>query len=358
MWKRFILETMRGRPGPASALLRLFLRALSLAYGGGVRVRNAAFNAGWLPARPAQAPVISVGNLTAGGTGKTPAVEYVSERLAARGRKPAVVCRGYGADAGGGWADEQAMLRERWHVVADRDRGAAARRALAEGADCIVLDDGFQHRRLQRDLDILLLDALDPFGGGRLLPAGFLREPPASARRADAVVLTRADLAGADALDRLAADAARLCPGAPVFRARHAPATLAGDLAGPAETLAGTPAFLFSGVGNPDGFRGTAESLGVRVLGEQRFPDHHAYAPADLKDVARRAEKTGAKLLLTTSKDWVKVRTFPRGAVPLSALEVRFELIDGTEEMDRLLDAALERGDRRRESGPGAVPDR
>ncbi|MHC5035885.1 MAG: tetraacyldisaccharide 4'-kinase [Planctomycetota bacterium] len=339
--RSLILKALRGQKGPGYTLLRGLLRVLSLPFGMSVRIRNAAYSGGWLRARHPGAPVISVGNLTAGGTGKTPAVEYLFWLLKGMGRRPAVLTRGYGAKTAEGMSDETAAMDADVPVVVSADRLQGAQRALKEGADCLLLDDGFQHRRLARDMDILLLDALDPWGGGRLLPAGFLREPVSAARRADVIILARSDLVDRGRREAVEGRLHRAGARAEVLHARHAPVGLAGDLSGPPETLKGMPAHLFSGVGNPEGFKGTALSLGVEVLGETRFPDHHPYAPADIKDLAGQAAKEGAKILLTTTKDWVKVRNYPRGALPLSVLRIRFEIASGEDRLKAMLAKAL-----------------
>jgi tetraacyldisaccharide 4'-kinase len=341
------VEAMRGRPGAAACALRVLLRAASGLYGAGVALRGAAWAAGLLRAREAARPVISVGNLTAGGTGKTPAVEYLAAALERMGRKPAVLCRGYGAKTPSGRSDEVEAIAGGVPVFADPDRDAAARRAAGAGADCLLLDDGFQHRALARDLDVLLVDALDPWGGGRLLPAGFLREPIRAARRAHAVILTRADAAGKNALDAAEARLRKAGAGAPVFHARHAPESLMGDVEGPAALLGGRRVFLLSGVGNPRGFRETARALGAETAGEAAFPDHHAYVERDLRDVGEEARSAGAEWVLTTTKDWVKVQHLPRPGLPVTALRIRFELLDRGEEFLALVRLALSRGDAR-----------
>jgi tetraacyldisaccharide 4'-kinase len=319
-----------------------------------VAARNAAYAAGILRSSELPGPVVSVGNLTAGGTGKTPAVEYVAGVLASWGRKPAILCRGYGAKAPDGRADEQAALRCAAPAFADPDRRAGARRAVAAGADCLVLDDGFQHRAVARDLDVLLVDALDPWGGGRLLPAGLLREPVRSARRAGAVVLTRADLAGGEALREAEARLRTAGAAAPVFRARHAPAGLEGDVEGPPEAVRGRRVFLLSGLGNPRGFRETVRSLGADAVGEAPFPDHHPYVEEDLRRVGEAARAAGADLVLTTTKDWVKVGPLPRPGLPVAALRVRFALLENEDRFLALVREALSRGDARG-AGKGAT---
>jgi len=341
--RHFILDTIRGRKGILPALTRGILRGLSVGYGAAVRVRNAAFDAGLLPARRLPGPVISVGNLTAGGTGKTPAVEYLARLLESMGRKPAVLARGYGAKTPEGPSDEVASMAPETRVYASPDRFASGMLALSEGADVLVLDDGFQHRKLARDLDLLLVDALDPWGGGRLLPAGFLREPASSARRAGAVMITRADLVPPERREALRRSLERLGADGPCFEACHAPYALEGDLAGPPSTLKGMPAVLFSGLGNPEGFRGTARALGVDIRADFPFPDHHAYTERDMRALVEETDKLGAKLLLTTAKDWVKVKDLPRGATALSALRVRLELLDGEDRLETLIAQSFDR---------------
>ncbi|MFN2599067.1 MAG: tetraacyldisaccharide 4'-kinase, partial [Pyrinomonadaceae bacterium] len=221
-----------------SSLSRLALAPLRVAYGAAVRARLELYRSGALRVERVGAPVLSVGNLTAGGTGKTPLVEWVAREVATReGRRVCVLTRGYAredarrrvvvsdgvrvlADARAA-GDEPLLLAERLiahgaAVVCDADRGAAARFALENlGSEVFVLDDGFQHLRLARDLNVATVDATDPWGGGRLLPAGLLREPVAQLARADCVVVTRAELA--EDLDALRARVSHLARGRPVF---------------------------------------------------------------------------------------------------------------------------------------------
>src|SRR5262249_14997671 len=187
----------RGARGEVIAhVLRELLRPLGAAYGACAAWRNAAFDRGARAVQRLPVTVVSVGNLTVGGTGKTPAVVWLCALAAARGRRPGVLARGYGRAPGARLNDEGEMLaRALPGLLQDQApaRAAAGRRLLALGADFVVLDDGFQHRRLHRDVDLVCLDARLPFGNGRCLPAGELRERPDGLRRADAVILTRAD---------------------------------------------------------------------------------------------------------------------------------------------------------------------
>ncbi|MCA1685652.1 MAG: tetraacyldisaccharide 4'-kinase, partial [Planctomycetia bacterium] len=199
------LRIVRGRTaGPLAGAARVGLRLASFGASLGVLLRNLGYDRGRLAVARAAVPVVSVGNLTLGGTGKTPMVEWVARWYRRRGVRVAILSRGYRRDGSGGVNDEAMVLEENLPDVPhlqDPDRVKIAGVAVEElGSELLVLDDGFQHRRLARDLDLVLLDALEPFGLGRLFPRGLLREPVRSLRRADLVVLTRADLVTADAL--------------------------------------------------------------------------------------------------------------------------------------------------------------
>jgi len=328
------------RPRPDQRLARRgghveALWPLAWAFGGVARLRAALYERGWLPSARLEAPVISVGNLSAGGTGKTPMVAWVAGRLAAMGLRPGVAARGYGSRAGT-LSDEGRMQAEELPGVAreeDADRIEAGRRLLARGCDVVVLDDGFQHRRLARDLDLVLVDALRPWGlaappgGGpavrACLPRGLLREPPGAVARADALIVTRSDQVPSAELDALIEELGRLAPGRPVALARHRPRALldgAGREAAP-ESLRGAEVDLVSGIGNPEAFELLVRALGAKVCGQLVFPDHHEYVAADVEGMA-----TPGRMLLTTSKDAVKLRAL---AVPVHTLAVELELVSG-----------------------------
>ncbi len=342
MFETAFLNLVAGRTrGPLAAALRLGLLGASLPYGAAVRLRNRAFDLGLKPVHDAGAPVISVGNLTCGGTGKTPIVADLCLRLRAAGRRPASLSRGYRTPPGEAANDEMLLLDALMPgvpQVQNPDRVAGARIAIQDrGADCLVLDDGFQHRRLGRDLDIVLVDATAPFGPGtlhrlsrrgRLLPAGLLRESrSALERRAGLILLTRCDAIADD--DRAAVQSALAdrAPGVPVVSVAFAPTALI-DAAGtvrPLHGVRGAKVAAFCGIGNPAGFRTTLERLGAEVVLFERRPDHHAHTPADLLGVARRGAAAGATLLLCTEKDLVKLRTkaFARFEPPLPTHAVR-----------------------------------
>jgi len=302
-------------------------------YGLAVSARNLAYDRGWSQVTRAAVPVIAVGNITVGGTGKTPMVEWVARWFRRRGVRVAILSRGYGQTEG--MNDEGRVLDENLPDVPhlqDPDRVRLAQIAVEElEAEVLVLDDGFQHRRLARDLDIVLLDALDPFGLGRLLPRGLLREPAQSLRRAGVVVLSRADLVSESDRRAIRTEAERCAGPLRWVEARHAAIDLADDQgrSWPLAKLAGKEVAAFCGIGNPEGFRRTLETLGVTLKGFRVFPDHHSYTAADVADLSGWVQGLGAELVLTTQKDSVKLRAETLGNAPLRAVRIGLEITEG-----------------------------
>lgn len=305
---------MSGHAGVWAAPVRGLLRLGEVVYAIGVTARNRRYDRRGPDAR-LDVPVISVGNLTVGGTGKTPLVIELVRRLGAMGKSPAVVARGYGSEVGEA-GDEERLIRRHCPgaaYVADADRIAGAARAVADfGADVIVLDDGFQHRRLGRSLDIVLIDATCPFGYEHLLPRGLLREPMASLRRAGLVVITRCDQTSSVHLRQIEHKLSRLAGDAPVIKCRHIPIGLeevqGKDVPTP---VAGQRAVLFAAIGNPTSFVHTCTSLGVEVVGHRWWPDHHRYTPHDVNTLTKVGRFPPHDILLTTEKDAVKLARLP-----------------------------------------------
>jgi tetraacyldisaccharide 4'-kinase len=330
--------------GPTATAARACLAALAAPYAAAVAARNAAYEAGLLPARRAPVPVVSIGNLTLGGTGKTPLVAWAARQLMEAGRRPAIVSRGYGAAAGrvSDEAAELALVVPGVPHVADRDRVAGALSAAAAGADCVVLDDGFQHRRLARDLDVVAVDATDPFGCGRLFPRGLLREPLGGLARAHAVVLTRADAVDAatrrDIHAALRAACRRRQPGV-WAEAEHRPVMLRRWTADALhlDALRGRRVAAFAGIGNPAAFRATLATLGADLVDFHALADHHDYAATELATLAARARAARADLLVTTLKDLVKIRRDDLDAVPLAALEISIRMTSGADDLAALI---------------------
>lgn len=315
----------------------------SLAFGVGVRVRNLLYHRGLFRTEFPPVPVISVGNISVGGTGKTPISRWLLERLRARGRHPALVSRGYGED--------EILLHRRWNpelpVVTASRRIEGVREAVAQGADVCVLDDGFQHRALGRDLDLVLLSVEDPLPV-RLLPRGPYREPLRSLRRAGLVLVTfhGRDREG-EALDVIRRVARRRgCPRSMPFP----------FVAGPWQDLAGHPApqptgrpLLVSSVARPEAVAAMARRAGLTPSGALAFPDHHRYRPADLAEIRKAA---GSGSVVTTEKDAVKLAPYSGELPPTSVLTLVPGPDRGVERIvEAALDEALRRGDARRRDG-------
>ncbi|HZT82310.1 MAG TPA: tetraacyldisaccharide 4'-kinase [Gemmataceae bacterium] len=332
--------------GPWPALVRGGLRLASVPYGLGVRLRNGLYDRGWRRVERAPVPVVSVGNLTLGGTGKTPCVEYVARFYRERGLRAAILSRGYGAGAGRN--DEALVLEENLPDVPHlqgADRAALARAAAEElESEVLVLDDGFQHRRLARDLDVVLVDATNPWGHGRLFPRGLLREPRAALRRAGVVVLTRCDQASAEARGRVREEAARLAPEAPVAEAVHRPVGLVDSDRGvsPVSALTAGPVAAFCGIGNPEAFRRSLAALGADVVAFRAFPDHHPYGRADVEALRgwARGQATDC-VVVTTQKDLVKLRLPDLAGRRLWALRVALHVEANREALHHKLEEVV-----------------
>lgn len=307
-------------PGPARLVLRAALVPPACVYGGLAALRVRAYQAGVVQARRLPRPVISVGNLEVGGTGKTPFVRLLAERLLGRGLRPLVLARGYGARSDGPDLDEEGRSLARdlpgVTVIQHRNRAAAGLAALQRDPELgvVVLDDGAQHLRVHRDLEILLVDAAAPFGCGWPLPAGPLREMPGALRRAHLVVMTRSAGTPPEVLQRSRELVARASRGRPLVEAGHVPARLLPS--GRPEDLEGRRVMLVSGIARPESFRSTAEALGARVVAERVFPDHFAYSEAHRSAVEAEAAAAGAELLVATGKDEPKLRPLLRAGGP------------------------------------------
>ncbi len=361
------------RPGLAGALLVPPLALAAAAFRAVASLRGALYDLGVLGAARAGAPVISIGNLAVGGAGKTPAAIAVAKRLLALGRRPAVLSRGWGAsrrdarivsdgarvllgaEDGG---DEPFLVARRLPGVAvlcGPRRAELARSAVASfGADALVLDDGFQHRALARDLDVVVLDAASPFGNGRMLPAGPLREPRGALRRAGLVWLSRVDQADPGALAALRA-LAREATGRDPVESRHEPVdVMDGALARSfgAGALRGRRVLLLAGIARPAGFRRTVAAMGADVVAERAFPDHHRFAPGEVEDAFRSAVAARCDLVVTTEKDAVRLAPAAASDERLRVVRIEAEVVRGSEVLDAALDAAL--GSRGTASGADA----
>ena len=359
--EQYARRVMSGDDRSARAtLLRAALSAAEPAYASAAAVRNWLFDSGVRRTHRLPRPAVSVGNITTGGTGKTPAVRWLARRLREEGRRVAVLARGYGSAAGAA-GDEQVMLEQSLNppgeanpvvVVANPDRRAGAAEAMRRrpGTDVFLLDDGFQHRRVARDFDLVLVSAASPFGYGHVLPRGMLREPLRGLGRAGAFLVTHADQADKAALSSIVATLRRHNAASPVYYATHAHAALltpaapaSGPPDRPVDDLRRVAWFAFCGIGDPQTFLRQLEAAGGRCAGHRWFGDHHRYTEQDLASVRRDAAAGGADVLVTTEKDWAKIAalsasraTDTPGVLPIWRVELELHFRGDDER--RLLD--------------------
>ena len=323
--------------GLRSRVMRAALMPLELVYRGVVGVRGTLYDAGLIRVENFSVPVLSVGNLTVGGTGKTPVAAWAAQRLAERGAKPGIVLRGYGGD--------ETLVHERLNpgmpVIIATDRSRGIREAIAQGVDVVVLDDAYQHRRASRDADVLLIDADSWSGAARLLPAGPWREPLSSARRANLIIVTR-KIATPTAIDGVRSAISFAAPGVPIAVAQLAPHELRSTSTGqtlPLHVLRGSDLMAIAAVARPESFFRQLTELGA-VVRPHSFPDHHSFTPREASYLA--AQSDNSDFVVCTLKDAVKLETiWPAEAGSLWYVSQRLKIEDGQPHIDRLLDNLL-----------------
>ena len=340
--------------GLAAAVLRILLLILSLIYCSVIRLRNFLYARGAFKTYRSDVPVISVGNITAGGTGKTPLVIWVCRLLEERGISTAILTRGYKSaqrskDPVPGCGDEPAVLAEscpKAKVIVNPDRVAGANQAVSEfAAQALVMDDGFQHRRLHRDLDIVTIDATEPFGFGSILPAGLLREPVSSLKRAGAAVITRSDQVSDEQLARLESKLNLTNPKMAIAKTTHT-ALYAKSADGKEidlDQLACKKIFAFCGIGNPQAFFQTIKQNNAILVGSKIYDDHYRYSDGDIAYIREQARKAGAEMILTTQKDFNKISHYTpkNGDITLAYLAVELKFTAGEDKIRQLIEAAL-----------------
>ena len=294
-------------------------------------------------------PVISVGNITVGGTGKTPFVAFVVADLIARKRRPVILSRGYCA-GDDGMNDEAKVLARLFPGVIHlqrKDRVVSARHAAdARLGDVLVMDDGFQYQALARRLNVCCIDATNPFGYGKVLPAGLLREPLGGLYRARPVVITRAELSSPAAIEEIQAEVRKHNPYAKFvvteMKAAAFRDVVKGGTCAPS-SLDGHQVLLASGIGNPESFVRDVRRLGARVRAHVEKGDHHDWTQAEATDLAKQAKELGVQSVVTTAKDAVKFAAlaWPADAPPLGALDIEIAVTAGADVWKALLDEAL-----------------
>jgi tetraacyldisaccharide 4'-kinase len=333
---------------PLWVALRLPLIPFSLPYGAAAALRRTAYRRGWLRAITLPVPAISIGNLTVGGTGKTPMVRWVAERILAAGRRPLVFSSGFGARADGSTLDEEGASLKRALPGVPIRQGRDAPRLLLEACssperpDAIVLDDGFQKLAIRRDLDLVMLDATRPFGTGLAVPAGPLREWPAALAAAGVIVLSRVDLAGPDRGLALKRRVEARVPGVPVLRQRHDATRLVRSGA-PAADLRGLGVHLISAIAHPRAFEETVRRTGARVLGHDAFMDHAPLPGRVVERALARARDEGADLLLASAKDAPKLEAWRDCSPRVDALDITVVFEDDPAPLVDRLEALLGR---------------
>jgi tetraacyldisaccharide 4'-kinase len=320
-----------------SRRLRL-LWPLSVLYSSGARAKAWCYERGIFRKRKLPGTVIGVGNLTVGGTGKTPMVLAIAERLAEEGKHAAILTRGYRGIADGGahgvpLSDEVALLRERLagkvQLGVGADRYTSGMVLARHGIDWFVLDDGFQHLKLSRDADVVLVDATDPFGGGMVLPAGRLREPLSALGRADIVVITRSVQAPSPAIEAII----RRHTSNSIFYATTRLESVLRlprlEVALPQQAWQKARFMAFCGIGNPSAFFEDLRNWGFHVAQQRSFADHHEYTAREAMELELSASNSGADALLCTEKDVWNLRNAQFTALPVYCCRISFDLPEG-----------------------------
>ena len=319
-----------------------------------VKIRAWLYDNAFLPQFPLGCQVISVGNVTAGGTGKTPVVEILARTLTEEGRKVAILSRGYrskkksvtetlprvvsdghrvllDSEMGG---DEPYMLARTLPgvvVLVDKDRVKSGRYAIKKfGCNVLVLDDGFQYRRLKHTHEIVLVDSTNPFSNGHLLPRGTLREPAAHIRRADFIFITKSN----GDTEILRAKIKKLNPNAEITECRHSPKYFKNAYSTDEiqlEALQGKKIVALSGIASPQSFENSIMKMGATILARERFSDHYRYRPQEIIDIINNADELGADYILTTEKDAVRLPHLENPKVPVYYMRMEIEILDGYE---------------------------
>ena len=355
------------QPFPMRALLA-FLKALSFLFAFVVSVRYLLYKSGILRRYPLGIQVISIGNVTAGGTGKTPVTELFARTLAAKGRKVAILSRGYRRKEASWWqrmftqvidpplvvsdgkrvrldsavgGDEPYMLASNLPgvaVVVDRDRVKAGRYAIKRlGCDTIILDDGFQYQRLKHSVEVVLVDATNPFGNGNMLPRGILREPVRHLKRADLIFLTKCR---GDVSETIA-EIRKYNKKAEIVKCSHSPKVLKDVWSReefPLSWLEGKTVCTLSGIASPKGFENSLRHLGAKVVWCERYADHHRYDSSEILYALNRTADMGSDALVTTEKDAVRFPRFETVPVKCLYLRIAIDILDGVENFKKMVD--------------------
>ncbi len=352
MVKEYYLSLLSGQQrGFIATIVKSTLSAFTLPYLAVLSTRNALYRNAIIKSTRLPVKVVSIGNITTGGTGKTPLVEFTVKHLSESGRKVAVLSRGYGGNNSTQESseivnDECLALIENLQdvpVLAGRDRVKNGEKAISDfGVDCVVLDDGFQHLRLERDLDIVVIDALNPFGGESLIPRGSLREPLQNLERADLFILSHCDQGNEQIIRSIYKKLDQINHSTPVCESIHSPVHLdniADNSILDLEWLNGKRVYALSAIGNPQSFSHTLKELGADLIKHKVFQDHHIYTNDEINNVVSDAQLIAADAIVVTQKDIVKIKKMNIKDADILSLRIEIKITRGID----LYKAALDR---------------
>lgn len=342
LFKKYILTLMKDeRGGVCGAIVKGVLRIVSWGYFAAVKVIDWAYKKGIKRKYKVDVPVVSVGNLTLGGTGKTPFAIYLADYFLSIGKEPAVLTRGYGGD-------ESVLLKNEMPLVpvyVGSDRVSSANRAVTDGRDLLILDDGFSHRRIERDLNILMIDGANFFGNGLVFPRGVLRESPSAIERADMFVLTKVDSVSRARIEEIHAFLAEHAPGKTVVDARHKPSFLT-DVTGAAYDLSfllGKRVSAVSGIGDPDYFAFLLKEEGAQIASRHDYLDHHKYKQRDIDEIYLASVSKKTENIIMTAKDYVKIKKLDlsRMEEKIFILNIAIDIVSPKESLVDRLDSVI-----------------
>jgi len=354
MIKEYYLSTLSGQEkGLIATLFKSTLSTLTYPYLAVLKTRDVLYQNGIIKSTRLPVKILSIGNITTGGTGKTPLVEFMAKSLHKSGRKVAILSRGYGAsnlskENNDIVNDECLTLRENLKdvpVLVGKNRAINGERAINDyGVDSIILDDGFQHFKLNRDLDVVVIDSLNPFGGEYLVPRGSLREPLKNLRRADIFIISHCDQSSEKTLQSIYTRLKQLNTDAPVCESIHRAVhieNIADNSILELKWLKGKKVYGLSAIGNPESFAFTLKGLDADLIKHKVYCDHHVYTLEEMVRVISDANSLGADAIVVTQKDIVKIRNMNIGATKILSLKVELEITKGIELYNEAIDRVL-----------------
>ena len=354
MIKEYYLSILSGQQrGFVAAIIKSTLSTFTLPYLAVLNTRNALYKNGIVKSTRLPVKVISIGNITTGGTGKTPLVEFSVKYISKTGKKVAILSRGYGGNNSSQESneivnDECLALRENLQdvpVLAGKDRVKSGEKAISDfGVDCVILDDGFQHFKLMRDLDIVVIDALNPFGGGKLIPRGSLREPLKNLKRADLFIISHCNQSNEQTIKSIYTRLNRINKDTPVCESIHSPVHIDNIMDGSimeTEWLKGKRIYALSAIGNPESFVFTLNKLEADLIRHRVFRDHHNFTQAEIDQVISEAQSLGAEAIVVTQKDMVKIRKMNIKDANILSLKIEIQITKGMELYKEAIDRVL-----------------